>query len=89
MNVVVPPIRPISAGLDDEQPYAYGLTVFPNGLYAVLRFDLAAEGGPGEVEWKPCSHSTSEEVVQGAIRRWTGLSVPLWWIRAANRTEAP
>jgi hypothetical protein len=84
-SVIQSPIRPVSAGVDDERPYAYGLTRFPNGLYALMRLDLVGEGP----EWEPCCHAMHEEVVRDGIERWTGLSVPLWWIRDENRTEAP
>ena len=86
-SVIASPIRPVSAGLDDEQPFAYGITRFPNGLYALLRLDLGAEGDPGEVEWKPCSHSHREETIRDSARRWTGLELPLWWIRGEDRTR--
>ncbi len=86
MSFVGHPIRPISAGLDDEQPFAYGLTRFPNGLYALLRLDLEAEGE--FVGWKPCAHSHEEATVRAAIRRWCRVEVPLWWIRGEDRTQA-
>ena len=86
MSVVGHPIRPVSAGLDDEQPTAYGITQFPNGLYVLLRLDLGEESE--FAEWKPCSHSHREETIQGASQKRTGLSVPLWFIRGEDRTEA-
>jgi hypothetical protein len=83
-SIIESPIRPLCAGLDDEQPFVYGLTQFPSGLYALLRLDLK-----GGTEWKACAHSMYAEVMQGSIERWTGLSIPLWWIRGEDRTEAP
>lgn len=86
-GVIESPIRPVCAGLDDEQPTGYGITRFPNGLYALLRLDLGAEGDPGEVEWERCSHSHSEETIRDAIRRWCGIDVPTWWIAGEDRTR--
>ena len=87
MSLIESPIRPISAGLDDEQPFAYGITQFPNGIYVLLRLDLGADGVPGEIEWKPCSHSHREETIREAVRRWCGIDVPLWAIRGEDRTR--
>lgn len=87
MSVIELPIRPVCAGLDDEQPFAYGITQFPNGLYALLRLDLEVDGAPGEIEWKSCSHSHHEETIRQAIRRWCGIDVPLGAIRGEDRTR--
>lgn len=81
-------IRPICAGPDGDTTAAFGLTRFPNGLYAVLRLDLNAEGAPGELEWAPCCHAMHEETVRDGIERWTGISVPLRWVRGDERAGA-
>ena len=85
-SIIEHPIRVLSAGLDDERAVGYAICRFPNGLWSLLRLDLEEAGE--YADWMPCAHAWSEDVLQGSIYRWTGLSVPLWQIRGENRTEA-
>ena len=76
MRSVGSPIRPITAGDTGDGAAAFAVTRFPNGLLALLRLDLEAEGA----EWTQVACSTSRETFEGSVYRWTGVA----WGRVAS-----
>ena len=76
MSALESPIRPITCGDDGDGPAAFAVTRFPNGLLALLRLDLEAEGA----EWTQVACSTSRDTFEGSVYRWTGVA----WGRVAS-----